>query len=459
MNSFTLEFDRGSRVPIYEQLYAYIANGVRSGLLKENERLPSKKALASHLGISSNTVDAAYSMLCQEGYVYSRPRSGYYVSRLELALPAPETAVSEPEQTSRSYRYDFMTNTVDAGSFPFRTWAKLGKEVLYNGEALLSAGNCRGDIELLSALSKYLREFRAVDCSPSQIVIGAGMEYLLMLLCRLLPREAEFAVEEPGYVKTPAILEGCGRRLHYIALDGDGMDAAALSDCGASVACITPSHQFPTGIVMPIGRRAELLKWASAAPGRYIIEDDYNSEFNFVGRPIPSLQGMDSRRVIYISTFSRILAPSIRIAYMVLPPEFLRSAGDILSSYSSTVSRFDQHTLANFIDGGYLSRHLNRMKTLYRRRRDILTEALAPHAARLGLSLSGGAAGLHLLLSGDGSTIGRILTRAEKENIRVPRMSDSYHSYDGEGDTLIFGYAGMKNEDIPKAISLLFDGI
>ena len=459
MNSFTLEFDRGSRLPIYEQLYAYIADGIRSGRLKENERLPSKKALASHLGISANTVEAAYLMLCQEGYVYSRPRSGYYISRLELNPGTPSELHREPEQIIRSYRYDFMTNTVDAQSFPFRTWAKLGKEVLYNGEDLLSSGNCQGDVELLDALCKYLREFRAVDCAPSQIVIGAGMEYLLMLLCRLLPREAEFAVEEPGYAKTPAILEGCGRTLHYISLDSDGMDAAALTGCSASVACITPSHQFPTGIVMPVGRRSELLKWASAEPGRYIIEDDYNSEFNFVGRPIPSLQGMDSRRVIYISTFSRILAPSIRIAYMVLPPELLRSAGDILKSYSSTVSRFDQHTLANFIEGGYLNRHLNRMKTLYKRRRDILTDALAPHAQRLGLTISGGGAGLHLLLGGSSEVIGRILARAETEDIRVPRMSDSYHQYDGKGDTLIFGYAGMSNEDIPKAVALLFDGI
>ena len=459
MNSFTLEFDRESRLPIYEQLYAYIADGIRSGRLTEDERLPSKKALASHLGISANTVETAYSMLCQEGYVYSRPRSGYYVSRIDLAPQTPDELPADTTSPERSYRYDFMTNTVDSRSFPFRTWAKLGKEVLYNGEDLLTSGSCQGDSELLSALCKYLREFRAVDCAPSQIVIGAGMEYLLMLLCRLLPHNAEFAVEDPGYAKTPAILRGCGRDLHYIPLDSDGMDAAVLSKCSASVACITPSHQFPTGIVMPVGRRSELLKWASEVPGRYIIEDDYNSEFNFIGRPIPSLQGMDSRRVIYISTFSRILAPSIRIAYMVLPPELLRASGDILKSYSSTVSRFEQHTLANFIDGGYLNRHLNRMKTLYRRRRDILTDALEPHVKRLGLRISGGGAGLHLLLSGSAETISLILRRAEAENIRVPKMSDSYRNCTDGSDTLLFGYAGMSNEDIPKAVALLFEGI
>ena len=459
MNSFTLELDRKSRLPIYEQLYAYIADGIRSGRLIENERLPSKKALASHLGISANTVETAYAMLCQEGYVSSRPRSGYYVSKIELSPPAQIMQTEAPAPVARSYRYDFMTNTVDAHSFPFRTWAKLGKEVLYNGDTLLASGNCQGDEELRSTLCKYLREFRAVNCSPEQIVIGAGMEYLLMLLCRLLPADAQFAVEEPGYAKTPAILAGCGRQLHYIPLDSEGMSAAALSKCTASVACITPSHQFPTGIIMPAGRRSELLKWASEKSGRYIIEDDYNSEFNFAGRPIPSLQGMDSRNVIYISTFSRILAPSIRIAYMVLPPSLLTSAAEILKSYSSTVSRFDQHTLASFIDNGYLNRHLNRMKTLYRARRDILIDALTPHATRLGLKISGSGAGLHLLLSGSAEIISLILERAETENVRVPKLSDNFHSYAGETNTLIFGYAGMSNEDIPMAIDLLFNGI
>ena len=459
MNSFTLEFDLTSRLPIYEQLYAYIADGIRSGRLTENERLPSTKARASHVGISANTVETAYAMLCQEGYVTSRPRSGYYVSRVELSSAVPTVLPDAAAHIERSYRYDFMTNTVDAQSFPFRTWAKLGKDVLYNGETLLSSGNCQGDEELRTALCKYLREFRAVNCTPAQIVIGAGMEYLLMLLCRLLPPEAEFAVEDPGYAKTPAILSGCGRTLHYIPLDSDGMCSSALSGCRASVACITPSHQFPMGIIMPAGRRSELLKWASEADERYIIEDDYNSEFNFAGRPIPSLQGMDSRRVIYISTFSRILAPSIRIAYMVLPPALLASATEILKSYSSTVSRFDQHTLANFIDGGYLSRHLNRMKTLYRSRRDVLIAALTPHAERLGLKISGSGAGLHLLLSGSEEVISRILERADAENIRVPKLSDNFHSYEGETDTLIFGYAGMNDEDIPKAINTLFSEI
>ncbi len=459
MNNFTLEFDRKSRLPIYEQLYAYIADGIRSGRFPENERLPSKKSLASHLGISANTVETAYTMLCQEGYVYSRPRSGYYVSHIEMPDAAPSPLPAPTAPALPDYRYDFTTNTVDSRSFPFKTWAKLGKDVLCNGETLLVSGNCQGDEELRSVLCKYLSEFRAVSCTPAQIVIGAGMEYLLMLLCRLLPENAEFAVEDPGYAKTPAILEGCGRKLHYIPLDAEGMSSSALAECGASVACITPSHQFPTGIIMPAGRRSELLKWAGESPGRYIIEDDYNSEFNFIGRPIPSLQGMDSRRVIYISTFSRILAPSIRIAYMVLPPELLSSAAEILQSYSSTVSRFDQHTLANFIEGGYLSRHLNRMKTLYRGRRDILTESLAPHAARLGLKISGGGAGLHLLLTGSADIIARIQERAAETHIRVPQLSDSFHSYTGENDTLIFGYAGMNDEDISQAVELLLSGL
>ena len=175
MISFTIALDRDAASPLYEQLYSHIARQIRGGQLVENERLPSKKALAAHLSISANTVETAYAMLCQEGYIVSRPRSGYYVARLESAFPAPQPFHAPGGPAKPAYRYDFMTNTVDAATFPFRTWAKLGKEVLYNGEELLSVGDCQGDEELRDSLCKYLREFRAVDCRPEQLVIGAGI--------------------------------------------------------------------------------------------------------------------------------------------------------------------------------------------------------------------------------------------------------------------------------------------
>ena len=456
MTSFTIELDRSGKMPLYEQLYEHITEELRAGRLREGERLPSKKALAAHLQISRNTVETAYAMLCQEGYAVSKPRSGTFAARVEPLFYSAAPAPLPPEPARPRPPYDFATNTVDAASFPFRSWAKLGKEVLYNGEELLSAGDSQGDARLRAALAKYLREFRAVDCEAGQIVIGAGMEYLLMLLCRLLPPGLSFAVEDPGYPRTASVLAGSGRELCYLPLDEEGLLPGTLARSGAQVACVTPSHQFPTGAVMPVPRRIALLKWANDGASRYVVEDDYNSEFNFAGRPIPALQGMDSRRVIYMSTFSRVLAPSIRIAYMVLPWELLAETRELLRSYSSTVSRFEQNTLAAFIEGGYLTRHLSRMKTLYRRRRDALLALLAPFVKAEGLTISGGGAGLHLLLRGEPAQIEAIKARAEAKGVRVAGMNDYRFRADGPEDTLLLGYAGMDEERLAEAVRLLF---
>lgn len=457
MTSFIADFDRKSGVPIYQQLYNYISSAVRSGELSENERLPSKKQLAARLGISANTVEAAYQTLCQEGYLYSKPRSGYYVCALKtLLMPANYSAPLPDEPGERKYRFSFATNKVDVSSFPFRTWARLEKNVLYNGEALLNSGDPCGDAELRKVLCAYLKASRGVECAPSQIVVGAGMEYLLMLLCRLLPRASVFAVEEPGYQRSAAVISGSGAKLRRVRLDKSGISVNELAVSGASVAFVTPSHQFPTGTVMPAARRLELLEWAGSAKERYIIEDDFNSEFSFTGKPIPSLQGLDSRKVIYISTFSRVLAPSIRIAYMVLPPELRAASSALLSAYSSTVSRFDQQTLTRFISAGHLVRHINRVKTLYRRRRDHLSSELLRLTAGSAMRVSGGASGLHLLLNGPEKELALLADKAERADIRLPRLSD-YRAEPSDGDdALIFGYCGMTEEEISEALELIF---
>ena len=457
MNNFTLELKKTSSSPLYKQLYDYISGEIKSGRLKKNEKLPSKKAIASHLHISQNTVETAYSMLVQEGYINSRPRSGYFVLGVSgLILPPSVKYEAAPQNTETRYRYDFGTNAVDIESFPFKTWAKLNREVVYQSPELLLTGDGRGDLAIRESLAKYLHEFRGVSCSPSQIVIGAGIEYLLTLICSLLDEDASFAVEDPGYPKSASVFKNSRRDIKYIPLDREGLDPVMLRESGAKAAYITPSHQFPTGIVMPIGRRAEMLRWAGEETGRYIIEDDYNSEFNFLGRPIPSIQGIDSLgRVIYMSTFSRILAPSIRIAYMVLPAELLLRFNSRFGRYSSTVSRFDQHTLCRFIDGGHLSRHLNRVKNIYRKRRDALALALHSLPCANELKISGENAGLHLIVEMPPELAERTRENAVRENIRASRLSDFCHESETT-DALLLGYASMKPEEMENAVTLLF---
>ena len=237
------------------------------------------------------------------------------------AAAAPSApAAAPPADAAPPVQFDLSTRGVDPGLFPFRTWARLQKELLYSAPELLTPGDARGDAALRQALAGYLAEYRGVQCDPEQLVVGAGLEYLLGLLAPLLPGPA--AVETPGYPRARQVLENNGVPCRCLPVDADGLSLTALSASDAAVCYVTPSHQFPTGVTMPAGRRAELLHWAARAPGRrYIIEDDYDSEFRFDTRPLPSLQGMAGADgpVVYLSTCSRSLAPGIRIAYMVTP--------------------------------------------------------------------------------------------------------------------------------------------
>ena len=457
MVHLTPALEAASDVPLYEQLYRSLAAEMRTGTVPAGTRMPGKRRLAAELSVSVNTVDAAYQMLAAEGYLEARERSGFYVQEY-LALPesaapaAPPKAEAVPKQ--RPIRYDLSTRGVDPGLFPFRTWARLQKELLYSSPELLTHGDAQGDLTLRQALAGYLEEYRGVRCGAHQIVVGAGLEYLLGLLAPLLPGSA--AVENPGYPRAKQVLENNGVACCCLPVDEDGLSIRALSDSGAAVCYVTPSHQFPTGVTMPAGRRAELLHWAARCPGRrYIIEDDYDSEFRFDTRPLPSLQGMAGADgpVVYLSTCSRSLAPSIRIAYMVLPEQLLPAWHAKYRLYSSTVSRFEQQTLARFITGGYFTRHLARERVAYKARRDALTAALQEAFAPEELHLTGLHTGLHLLAElRDPPPDDALRAAAEAEGVRLSLLSD----YDLTGGgaapvgTLVLGYGSLADESCPS---------
>ncbi len=455
MVHLTTALDAASGVPLYEQLYQSLAQEMRTGALAAGTRMPGKRRLAAELSVSVNTVDAAYQMLAAEGYLESRERSGFYVQEY-LALPVRPAGAPEPQPLNLPepppappVRYDLSTRGVDPGLFPFRTWARLQKELLYSSPQLLTHGEAQGDPALRQALAEYLSEYRGVQCGAHQIVVGAGLEYLLGLLAPLLPGTA--AVETPGYPRARQVLENNGVRCCCLPVDADGLSLAALNRSEAAVCYVTPSHQFPTGVTMPAGRRAELLHWAARRPGeRYIIEDDYDSEFRFDTRPLPSLQGMAGADgpVVYLSTCSRSLAPSIRIAYMVLPEHLLPAWREKYRLYSGTVSRFEQQTLARFITEGYFTRHLARERVAYKARRDALAAALNAAFAPGELTLAGLHTGLHLLAKLKDPPPDAALRRAaEAQGIRLGLLSD----YDLTGNapsagTLVLGYGSLADE-------------
>ena len=457
MQNLTLALDSGGKTPMYEQLYRYFVAEIQAGRLAPGEKLPSKRDLCRHLGVSRSTVETAYGLLTAEGYVLSRPRSGFYAAdyaRLDGLAPAPERRAA-PAQSAPAAppRYDFSTAAVDTSLFPYASWAKLNKEVVYASPELLQQGDRQGDGLLRRALADFLGAYRGVKCTPEQIVVGAGLEYLTSLLLMLFSRDAVFGTEDPGYAAFQRTVTLGGRELRCLPLDGQGLSAAALEESDATVAYVTPSHQFPMGMTMPASRRSQLLRWASRAPERYLIEDDYDSEFRYDSRPLPAMQGMDSfGRVVYVGTFSRSLAPSIRLAYMVLPLPLLERYRLLFSHSSSTVSRYEQAVMARFLSEGYYARYLRRVGNLYRRRR----AALLPALERIeGVRITGSGGGLHFLLTNERLTEPELLGRALDRGIALRGLGAYCRSCVSPPSTLVVGYGGLADERIGEAAALL----
>ena len=390
----TYSLDRGG-APLYEQLYRALKADILSGVLPGGGKLPSGRALSEHLGVSRVTVETAYAQLLAEGYVTSRERAGYFVEAVTpaaQALPEPEPAAPDaPEPAAQ---------TPPARRFPFSVWARLMRGVLLDrrGDLLQSVPDA-GLWALREAVAGELYRQRGVRVSPEQVYIGAGAEYFYNLLIQFLGREKIFALEEPGHRKIARVYQANGVQMRLIRMDGDGVLPALVGQSGADVLHISPSHHYPTGTVMPITRRQALMRWLTEGPERYLIEDDYDSEFRFTGLPIPTMQSMDqSGRVIYMNTFSRTIAPALRISYMILPKTLLARWRETMGFYSCTVPSFEQMTLTRFLAEGYFEKHLNRMKKHYRAVRGALLDALAQPPCAGCFRVHDAGAGLHFVL-------------------------------------------------------------
>lgn len=397
----TYTLDKQAGLSLYEQLYRRVKADILSGRLAAGEKLPSKRALAAHLEVSVITVKNAYEQLMAEGYLTGVEKKGYFVSAV-LPSPAavPASLEQPPPPREPVWFLDLATNSIAAEDFPFTVWARLMRQtILEQGTGLLRSTPPQGAWALRQAIAAHLRQFRAMEVTAEQIIVGAGTEVLYNLLVQLLGRDRLYGVEDPGYGKIAHIYRAAGAEVTALPLDEAGVSVEALRRSDADVVHISPSHHYPTGLVMPIARRQELLRWAQEVPARVILEDDYDSEFRFVGRPIPTLFSIDGgEQVVYLNTFSKTIAPSIRISFMVLPRRLLADFRQKLGFYACTVSAFEQYTLAQFLAGGWYEKHLSRMRKHYRQKRDAVIAAvykspLAPYAA-----ITEEDAGLHFLL-------------------------------------------------------------
>lgn len=444
----TITLNPDSAQPLYEQIYLKIRADIISGELEIGARLPSKRQLAQHLQLSVNTVENAYAQLLAEGYLESAEKRGYFVRAIEPVVAAPLPALlDKPQKPQENFRYDLKTNAVDTAHFPFSVWSWLGRISLRDdGEALLAAQHIQGNPQLRQEIARYLKAYRGMEVSAEQIVLGSGIEHLLGLIAELLPEE-RFAFEHPCYLKQLQILQSRQVPFTLVPVDSEGIRLSALRESGATAALITPARHFPLGIVMSINRRMQLLKWAAEGQ-HYLIEDDFDSEFRYALRQIPTLYSLDtSGRVIYLNTFARTLAPSLRIAYMVLPPALLRVFEERLQFYSCTVSAFEQSVLSRFLHEGYYERHLSRMRVVYRKRRDAFLQALAP--LRTEFDLLCHEAGLHLLVrSKNGISEQTLVQRAKAQGIRVYGLSGYYWSDAPETQSVIIGYGRFCEEEL-----------
>ena len=451
---------------MYTHLYKCIKKDILEGTLKAAEKLPSKRMLAKNLGISLITVENAYAQLLVEGYIYSEPKRGYYVANLQQQLPPASNApIAQPIVAPKEHiTLSFAKSSVPADTFPYNTWARLLRNTLTSADehALISDTAAGGVLPLRKALAKHLYQFRGLNVHPEQIIIGAGTQTLYNLIVQLLGRSHIYALEDPGYPQLAAIYRANDVFCRYLPMDEQGIEVAVLENSGADILHITPSHQFPTGITMPVSRRYELLHWASKKSSRYIIEDDYDCEFRLFGRPIPPLQSIDqAEKVIYINTFSKTLAPTFRISYMVLPPHLASLFYEKLGFYSCTVSNFEQFTLAKFIEGGYFERHINRMRTYYRNKRDNLLQYLDQCPASKALQVEGENSGLHFLLHlATAASDSQLRQAAAAQGLQIKFLTDYYHNkLSDNSHTLLMNYTGIEDERLYPALDKLFEAL
>lgn len=548
----TYALNRTARESLYEQLYRALRFDIESGALGAGDRLPSKRAFAKHLGVSVVTVEGAYDQLVAEGYVRAVPRSGFYVQEIgpnlasfsristsaEVKVPLgdssgaksascrPEARISGNDGVEkleklarkgapfciahseeglagvspgagRKWLADFTGATAPEGVFPYAAWARTLRRVLADESerTVLEASSPQGSPRLRAAIAAHLRGFRGMEVHPDQIVIGSGAQSLYGLLVQLLGRDLVYGVEDPGYPRLTRIYESNDVTVRPIALDGEGPALESLARAGVDVLHCTPSHQFPTGITVPVSRRRSLLEWAqsgvaapkdgaaageargrsvkaSSARPRYLIEDDFDCEFRMAGRPVPPLAALDGAgRVVYANTFSKTLGGAFRIGYMVLPEALAERFRDRLGFYACTVGALEQLTLARFMESGDYERHVNRQRTRYRRLLSALIDALTASSAGDHLHFANAGAGLHFLMEvrgveGDergGATFEeRVARRAAIRGVRLAPLGRYRFTGCEAGwrrPAFMMSFSSVKEETIPEVVGIVSEAV
>lgn len=471
-----LHLDPNAKSPFYRQIYEQIKRDILSGLLPGGTRLTSTRTLAKDLQAGRNTVENAYAQLVLEGYVAALPGSGYVVTSLrpDLRADAPEITEAEADGSAPGksgtgpYAYNFDYGTLGSWAFPYKIWRNLISDVLQEAEemhhrnpALQSRDELQGDRDLRRQLARHLYRRRGVTCTIDQIVICNGLQPALSSLLRVFPSQwRSVAIENPGYTRARTVFQANGMRLCPIPVEEDGIEVAALADSPARVVFVTPSRQYPTGRVMSIQKRMALLEWAAERRG-VIIEDDYDSEYRYKGKPVPSLQSIDRQgRVVYMGSFSKILSPGLRMGYMVLPDVVLDTFRYAFAGYKCSVSWLEQKVLARFMAEGHMEKHIRKMLLLNKKKHDTLVDSITD-AFGGKVRIHGQDAGLHLLLEfTGGETEAELVEKAAERGVKVFPGSPLWMEGLAEGGkkppaSILLGYGTLPDDKIGEAVALL----
>lgn len=463
MKMLTFSVDPDSNVFLYEQLYNFIKSEIQSGNISSKAKLPSKRKLSTHLGISQNTIQNAYDQLIEEGYIISEERKGYFVNEIDnlVQMEDPKdqaSIININQQEERKMLYDLSYEGIDLDNFPFKIWRKLYSDIIQEeNRDILKLGSSQGDFALRNSISDYLYQFRGVKSSAEQIIISSGTEFLYQILFQLFDKDLIYGVENPGFGKIKLLFDNNQINYRPINLDEKGMVPEYIIESQAQILCVTPAHQFPSGEIMPITRRVQLINWANESDERYIIEDDYDSEFKYSGKSIPALQGLDSNgKVIYMGTFSKSLSPSIRVSYMVLPKHLLDRYLQSLSFTTCPVPIIEQKVLTKFIDEGYFAKHLNKMRIIYKRKRELLVKNI--EKLKVKTKILGADTGLHLLLEVDSEmTEEQLVLSALDKGVKIYGISNYYidNKIISGLPKILIGFASIGESDIVLATNLL----
>ncbi|MFZ7134633.1 MAG: PLP-dependent aminotransferase family protein [Eubacteriales bacterium] len=437
--------------PLYIQIYKYYKTEISQGRLKEGNKLPSIRQLTMDLKVSKTTVEAAYNQLVVEGYVNNLPKRGYYVVSLNDSYF--HTNAYQDIAMEKEVNKTFINNGVDKNSFDMKSWRKLYSYILQTtNDAVYTGGDEQGELFLRNNISAFVQKTRGVNCNPGQIIVGAGVQYLLGILCSLLKEDIHhIALEYPGFKQAENVFQNYGMHTLPIPVNEDGIDIELLKKSNAELVYISPSHQYPTGSIMPINKRIQILNWAKENNAT-IIEDDYDGLIRYETRPIPALQGLSNgKHVIYFGSFSKLLLPSIRISYMILPEDILQRYVKHRSRYAQSASKLEQLTLGQFMQEGYFEKHLRKIKKIYHRKNEMIIDFIHQHAENK-IKILGHDSGLHMMfeVTSEKSTQD-ILFSAKTLNIYL----EAVEGYNKSKPLIVFTYSGIQENEINNVLRML----